>query len=830
MHKITAITAILGVAAACVGYRPADLTRDGVVDFRDLSVLATDWLAESQEPNIVPLYEFGGDSGRVSVSREGTGYNLQLQEFAAHTPRRETVCVAAIGEVESFPQAGFVARGVTADHVYVSHGSALKLSTTRDGIDYTEVLDLTSAGIIDEGITGAKELADGSLLVFTSSPGGYRGHTLRRADANAAWAVVNQTRGCVEYWGLTGFNDNGECVVGTYGRHTPSPGWDNPRSIWYSGDYGQTWAEIYRHADLGDLHCHLATFSPLDTSTIYAAYGDLVPNSRVMKLEYTGGGKYDPSHWREADNSPLLQRIYNPVFALPHGDYIYWGRDSGHYPIILKHDVRRDTFAEVHDSPRYNYGVSAPYYTGGLGLACFSMTQHNGLLYAAVRDTGGTLLNPNNGIYVSADGDHWSCVYRKEMSGCDHWCGFFTIVGYSNGYLWGAYSTQNNSSGTWRMYRMKPVAAATKSALYVERGATNVLSEDASCFENGVGGWVATQDVNSAATGRTTQEALVGSACLRVVPQDNGVGYLTLKGPCWNPKPSVGDYIVASAYIKAGPEYPEDYGGEGPQTSRFRIAVEGAGNGAIYSQASRFYISKHLTGWRRVVTWGKCTNDQFNPTLGPRLVFDLGRGDYKGDRFADAVHYIDAVSVVYFNDLHYSGSWIRGGSARPDEIGVIPLAGVGTRYSVSMTWLPVCSSREWHGNMSIAAVAGADGSHVNLLYDKLSSRFTLDDGTHRLLTAGTYTWEHHDLINLCIVHDGTGTTLHIKTSLEAAGESVADSDIRLGALPVFMLLSTDYYGVSPGCGKFANIRVWDSALSTADVHRAFDTVTDILAP
>jgi len=238
-----------------------------------------------------------------------------------------------------------------------------------------------------------------------------------------------------------------------------------------------------------------------------------------------------------------------------------------------------------------------------------------------------------------------------------------------------------------------------------------------------------------------------------------------------------------------------------------------------------------MPDWKRVVVWGQCTDGNFYEAGGyggPWIRLDLGPVGYKGSDFSDAVFYMDCAQVVYFNDLHYSGAWQKGGSARANEAGVVPLAGLNNVYSISFTWLPNSGSDEWHSNTNIASIAGDDGNYVDLIYDINNSKFCLTDGTNSISTVGTYTWKHLDVIHFCITNDGTNTTLYLKASLRPAGESVTGSSIQQSRLPVFMLLNTDHSQSSFGCGRFANIRVWDSVLPQAEVLEVLDTVDNMV--
>jgi len=809
-----------------------------VVDFYDFNILAAEWLNyDTWDPNILPKpkFEYDADSERLSVSRNSTALTADFSEVAANKARLEIICVTARPAITVYSDMKRKLLAVTHDKVIftVSYSGSYskKLLYTNNPEDptssITEIVDITThcdfGGLPSNSlIESMVVLNDGSwLLSLSSGVIGSKGYLYRSEDQGRTWSkVLDFPHGSTPYFGWCGVADN-ELLAAEYGPWYQS---DNPRDVYYSNDYGKTWHLIYRPDAQYGQHCHLAVFKPGDTSIVYLVYGDM-EYCRWIKLKCSGD-KTDINNWSQTSNSPLFEGTnawyssspgymtirFNPVYALSDGRYIYWGKDSGKNPVILRHNPDDDSLADVFNWPCYVDDLARPYKTDGSPAMVFGMCIHNGVYYAAVRAPETPYFGA---ILVSVDGEHWAVAYRQENP--DSW-GFTNILGYMGGYLWGKYAGTDTS--TEYLYRMTPVSAKNVAALRLEKGINNLINTaDDSIFTGGNLKWSlkpTIKDVNVSACGISAEENLFGGNSYKFVLKDNnaGNGKAGLASPLV--RPSTGKYVVGSFWIKGAKTWPDNF--------YLQASFSKAGNGGLFNGVTSYY--RVLPYWQRILVWGKCLDGNFDAGLGIRLEMymnyfnDGSQWEYKGN-WSDATCYIDCVQVVEFDDLHYYGSFHPGGNPRPDEFASLPLTGVGNAWTISFEWKPENSSREWHGDVYIASILGSDGSYINLIYDQANGTFKLDNGTNSAFTVNTYTWEHMDYIRFAISSDGADSSLNLESPL-SPGEALAAPSVSITGLSVLLLLNTDSERIHHGCGLFHSVRVWDLVLSAEQVSKVFD--------
>ncbi len=813
-----------------------DISGNGKVDFHDLSILANEWLQhEIWDPNTLPRpkFEYDADSERISVSRDSMALSAGFSEVPDNTIRSEAVCVTTRPAITIYTDADRKPLVVTNDKVIFttsylgSYSSKLLYVDDPDNplSGIAEIVDITKAGDFrgrapDSQIKSMVVLNDGSwLLSLGSQTIGSQGNLYRSEDEGRSWSkVLTFAHGYNTYFAWCAVADN-EVVAVEYGEWDQE---DNPRDVYYSNDYGRTWHLIYRpDAELGQ-HCHLAAFKPGDTSVVYVVYGDQ-QHSRWIKLQCYGD-KTDINNWsiskilfsgllvwyRSQPGMAVAER-FNPVSALTVGRYIYWGKDAGHNPIILRHDTADDSIADMFNWPYYDSDLNHPYKNAGSDAMVFGMYLHDGVYYAAVRGSEAPYFGA---ILVSTDMEHWAVAHRQED---DNIYGFRNVLGQMGGYLWGRVMGPNS---TEYLYRMTPVQAKNVAAVRLERGITNLIDNaDDSSFEGGNLNWVLTptiKDVNVGACGISTDERLFGNNSYRFVLKDNdaGNGKATLASPFIIP--GTGKYVVGSFWIKGSTNWPTNF----RLSPYFSNKSTGGAFDTNYAQYRVFPF------WQRIVAWGRCINGNFDPGSGVRLEISMdyfndgSQLEYNGD-WADATCYIDCVQVAEFNDLHYYGSFHPGGGSRSNEFATLPLTGVGSLWTISFEWKPDSSSREWHGDIQIASVLGLDGSYINLIYDQANQEFRLDNGGNYASTVGAYTWEHRDYIRFAITSNGTEAKLYLESSL-SPGETLIARSVVITGLPVLLLLNTNSEKSSYGCGLFHNIRVWDSVLSAEQVAEMFN--------
>jgi hypothetical protein len=769
----------------------ADINADGVVNFEDLAILANEWLKDSVPP--------------LGLVRDSIAYDANFRELPKNVGRYEDICVASRPDVILNTSELVAHLDVDEDAGLLLAGYVNILKTSPDGQNFTKIADITkdepfvsNLNNLNDSIKSIKILPDGSWLVaLGKKEPGNQGNLFRSMDKGRSWShVLKFDSGYPEQFGYA-LADNKVAVV-EYGYNGQE---NNPRSVYYSDDYGATWAKIYDPGAHSGQHGHCLSFAPGDTNTIYVSYGD-GNCSEVIKIENSGGV------WSKTATIAK----YNPVCAFSDGAYIYFGHDKvGTDPVIWRLDPADDSRKDVLRWPEYRYNSNYPYRYQNPHGDVYSMLVYNGVYYAAVRDEDN---HHDAGIYVSTDGVHWVCAHRVE--GVD---GFLFIAGYANGYLWGIYS--DGDSG--RLYKMSPVNAKIVNALRLERGITNILNTPSrSSFEDDNGGWKRYStnhdiDLTEGYYGRSNVDALHGDYCFLFTAKDNGAGHAKIISDYWPTKPSLNGLICASFWIKGCPTWPLDYSAVASIYVYNKTAT-----GSIDSEPTNFEITKE---WQKITLWGKCTDANWD-TCGPQLwidFYDNGwlTGIESHDRQAQC--YIDACQIVYFPDQYYNSSWQIGGTPRANETATGSLVGLGAEFTTTFEWRPDCSSREWHGNIYIASWTDGD-ENIDFYYDNATSKFVATDGTNTAVTTQTFSWEHFDSIKLALTNMGGDFRLSVQTPLNGVEHVLTNNgDTKLGP-PVAVTFDTYSRRTSYGCGLIANVKHFDLPLTISEIQKLFDLV------
>lgn len=363
---------------------------------------------------------------------------------------------------------------------------------------------------------------------------------------------------------------------------------------------------------------------------------------------------------------------------------------------------------------------------------------------------------------------------------------------------------------------MSPLRAKVVKAMCVERGITNQLvTLESSSFEGGAGGWgprTAVEDLNEALTGVSTDMAVHGTSSYKIVVEDkNEPSSATICSGFCPVSPALGDYICASFWVRAAPTKPTGY---------FGLArIEAVGGGEVDMLEGRFSVMPNQ-GWEQKTVWARCTNDNF--TNGIRLRIGLYPLFYGGD-YDDISCYIDCAQIVYFSDLHYSGSWQIGGEPRANEVATGSLVGLGPEFTTTFEWKPLFSSREWHGNMPIAT--WTDGQeHIDLYYDHSNSKFVATDGTNTAMTAQTFSWEHPDSIKFAFTNMAGDFRLSVQSPLNGLEHVLTDNGNTMLGSPIAITFGTDSLQTNYGHGLIADIKHFDSALTVSEIQQLFDLV------
>ncbi len=308
----------------------------------------------------------------------------------------------------------------------------------------------------------------------------------------------------------------------------------------------------------------------------------------------------------------------------------------------------------------------------------------------------------------------------------------------------------------------------------------------------------------------STDTALAGTSSYKIVCEDKGKGEGEIHSGYCQVNPVLGDYVCASFRIRGASTWPSVY------TCSARI--QGIG-GAVDSLTGSFKL-RPGQDWEQKTLWARCTDDSF--TNGIRILLTLYDNSYGGD-FPDATCYIDCVQMIYFNDLHYSGSWQIGGTPRADEIARGSLVGLGAEFTTSFEWKPDRSRREWHDNVYVASWTDSQ-EHIDLYYDNVNSEFVATDGTNTATTTQAFSWDHADTVKFAFTNMHGDFRLSVSAPLSGVEHTLTDNSHTMLGPPVAITFGTGSWSTNHSCGLIANVKHFDSALTVSQVDQIFNLV------
>ena len=810
----------------------------------------TGWSAEvfATISSTIPLYEFNADSPELVVKRNSIGYVKNDSNFLSVEPdtvRPVPVCISSKTTLLKAVASGKRCLAVDSNKVFFRDAATTQLwyliedanaDDFGDGTNpnYRLMLDIVvnqpfaEYCIPGDRVISMKVMPDGSWILcagneYNRSVGAY---LFRSTDKGTTWNVCCYANGGTPFQFLKGFAPGwgwgdavgSEIVVGEYGDRTDYT--NNPRRVYYSDDYGATWTMIFDpgvDSSGAGTHCHIALFAPGDSSIVYASYGDAsqvtepIYSRRTAKIVHTGGNKKDPNNWSFVKNILLTQ----PVGVCSDGRYLYWGKDGSDLnPTIIRHDPCDDDFIKtVLNLPARNesseYINDAPYDLGGTTSSIFSIFRYDGVIYVCTLgltvDSGYEQLS--GGFYVSNDGLNWVRPYRITHTGYSFMgYGLYNIAGYANGYLWGTFIT--NQYADSYPFKMKPVKVRSANAISAEVGITNLLTEDQSDEFSKLGGfsWSVSSGYNNVTLSRSTDYALHESHSLKITGRNTG-NIASILFP--SVSLTAGDYFCVSFWVRHEPFWPRTY-------SMF----------TWFDQTNVVAAASNIRGygdWQKVIMWGRCINT--SPHEYARIVIVAPPGQVITD---DAVCYIDAAQIVKFpasGGRHYSGLWQIGGTPRANEHAVLPLSGTQDSFTTTFEWQPMAGEAEFRADLPIACWTGANGSYINLTWEQSTNSFKLTDNeSNTLSSATTHPFMLCDFMRFAMTSNGTRSTLFIQDSLNNTEVVDVNNVVHLSGSPYQLKLGTTFAEDAFGCGAYANIRVWDSILTSDEVEKVFDTV------
>lgn len=505
---------------------------------------------------------------------------------------------------------------------------------------------LNSGVLLDDGylIVCLRKTADDTGRLFRVNPitGEAEQCTITGDD------ISNNTMfGYLADFGWTGVHGN-KIVIGEYGDKTKV---DGGKRVYLSEDYGKSFSLIYtrpKQAGQG-MHIHLCVFHPTNPNIIYVSFGDS-PYSNLIKLT-----KGETEWAAETTDLPC-----QPTAALACGNKLLMGADGSlSDSSIFLFDPETNTREAVLRFPQRNTTYpNAPYRTPENDTYCWSIKRLNGVYYAALAtDASGE--HYSEGIYVSLDGNNWTCLIPELMTS-----GFWNIAGIDNqGRIWG----RKRGPSAMGLFCFSEPKIKNIKFVFAERGITNELSENNSTFRTSKGNWSFSSSYDSSLSGWDSSVSLDrNSGSLKVVGKYNGTqDYIQWR--IQSPNINAGEFFTLRAYFKPiGILEKPLKEGESYQTSSLALSF-------LQSASSNFqYVSSPMSiykgGWYIATVWGKAITDFSNGNI--NVIIYLR--DFPMGRYGEVVVYMDCVQLVKSTEIQYSGTFQPGGTPRADEILIAP--------------------------------------------------------------------------------------------------------------------------------------------------------------
>jgi len=736
---------------------------------------------------------------RASVATKVAADGQSILDVASGAARFEKAAVC--GAVAVTARGAYAALAVDTVRDWLlcqanASGTALYVLKTADGTPEL-VKDLaTVAGHVAGHTIRAAGCNQGNWFVWmgviTAQDGvALKCRLLKSTDEGATWAAVKTTT----YGPCAGSHMAdflGDLMVwGTYTIYEAADGY----AIFLSRDKGENWEtvmEVERPAAV-KRHSHGVIFDGPDR--LYAVWGDMTP-VWLERYDYAGGvwtatQIFDPTMTALNTGNEGLKQLVSGEVLINSSQNLAYNPGTG---LVRWFGPWRSEPIETGASP-YRYMRMLSQYNVPI---CHIVLEHAGVLYAPIFQFSAPAIHTCEGVIVSPDnGDHWVQLFTTPTFN-----GIRNLVGPWKGLFW---ALRRAADGAESMCSFPPACAALVNALRVEAGATNQLSLANSTFTaaNGtasIGSWLRWWNDDDCdqpeAIANPFAEAVHGAHVMK--GHGLGTGTMARFNPGLVCSAAAGDRIVMSAYVRAGPGWPKNYG---------VLLYTQNGTGTVVSNAGDMFVVPSESGWLKVVTELNCTvAGTFGPVL--RVARPVGGDAAQFDLYADAVQ------IVVQAARHFAASaWQPGGTARADESATVSLAGYSNPWSVLWDWRPGSGWAEYAADVPIASFRGAGGTYIDLSYQVASGKFLLSDGTHTALSA-VVKWRHFDTLRFSLSTDGTDSTLRISDPVGPVQE-VAAAGVAMGAAST-VVFGTDNAGAAFGAGLFHSLALRHEAVSAAE--------------
>jgi probable HAF family extracellular repeat protein len=785
-----------------ISWQTGDFNGDGVVNVLDYTMLKYGYSYSSVNGPLasggVTLLETptcSRASAAVACDRD-----ITLLDVAANTARtcQVPVWMNPATPVHYISSASY---DVTADgaHLYYASNPALYRQDSYGGAS-TLVVDISRPGTpmytwkqARSGVVlnGVWVMADGSLLISCCDTGlsdydGTHEYTrlYRSTDAGATWTESTTARN------LNGFIASDACLT-KFGNCVAycdySAGHYCGYGVWYSGDNGATWTQIFHRWPTYDAtwdvpasggagygragrHGHGVQFGYGGAGTLYMIYGDGGPILKLTK----------PNGWNGSDDwtMTILQEgvaneggfMTSQGLVVTSGASFLFANDGTIKPIL-----RAPSLSGSSANAKFVFGGFATV-RGGAEI--------DGIMFAAGYSMGSNFSASNNeGLYASADGGtSWVAIDRSD---------FALTSPYRK---WQGHLLYRSARNTYTYSIPFPVITMVP-AIQCDAGLTNqILSNHDASFVSDDGHTPTTGSwADAIGSARSTCVGTTGGPYNNCCMQINHTGVNSLsfmqvgKGssPYRLGQPTAGQRITLSFYVKPGAGW-IDSAKDGGTSNSLDVRIDGTN----ITQANCYPSLFGNTGWTRILV---------EATAGASPTVDDVRIKIAGSNAA--ILYVSNVMLTY------SSSWREDSyqpplNARANESLSYSLKGLASLWNFSWHWRPEWGNEACLSDLAIASLRADDGTWIDVIWQASSGKFKITDNLgHSALSASALAWRHWDDIQFTLAKSGGDTILSI-TNPVVGTTTITGTGVTM-ALPTSLNLGVDGGGTVFSSGEFA---------------------------
>jgi hypothetical protein len=159
---------------------------------------------------------------------------------------------------------------------------------------------------------------------------------------------------------------------------------------------------------------------------------------------------------------------------------------------------------------------------------------------------------------------------------------------------------------------------------------------------------------------------------------------------------------------------------------------------------------------------------------------------------------------------------------RTDDVVAFATSAMAAPWTVMIDWYPLEGCENYFGNIPVLTLTDAGGS-IMAWWDYSNRKFYLyDSDTASSASATAQRWRHWDCVKVAITNNGTYYQLCTWNPLDGFVADAMDTAM-LQVNPTSIVLGN--YSTDTGGGRYANLRLWDTELSSTEVMDWFKMTT-----